>query len=243
MPDLCKECNRKEREKWIEIRCECCGNKITVNKDWENPPKYCKNCMDRFAPKEINCKQCGNRFRLSSKFQIKCHLNGWDLPAICGECKHDALLIRGALGALRDHFNFPLETMIEPRGFLFTDKVAVVRNKITREKVAEVKMDTEGFIFVDQIAVAVDLKTREKISKTRETVDGLLFPERTATTKDIRAGKDTHKTRVRERGFLFPEYYSETRRLDDKGGAIESHEKTRGFIFEEKYIMTDKKEK
>ena len=81
------------------------------------------------------------------------------MPTRCHQCKHDALLIKGAIGALRDKFPFALETTIEKRGLLFTDKVAIVRSKKTGEVVAEVKMDTEGFIFTDRVAVATNLMT------------------------------------------------------------------------------------
>jgi len=66
---------------------------------------------------------------------------------------------------LRDQFPFALETTIEKRGLIFTDKVAVVRSKKTREVVAEVKMDTQGFFFVERIAVATNIKTKEKYLK------------------------------------------------------------------------------
>ena len=66
--------------------------------------------------------------------------------------------VKGAIGALRDQFPFALETKIEQRGIIFTDKIAVVRNKRTGEVVAEVRM-SEGSIFLDRIAVAIVLKT------------------------------------------------------------------------------------
>ena len=76
--------------------------------------------------------------------QLKCRENGWNLPTKCQEYKHDALLIKGAIVALRDQLPFALENTIEQRGIIFTDKVAVVRSKKTGEVVAEVKVNDEG---------------------------------------------------------------------------------------------------
>lgn len=122
-PDLCKSCLDKERKKWYEVSCECCGNKISVNRDWDNPPKICKNCFSKYAAKDKGCQQCGKSFKLTTKLQIRCHQNGWELPSICPECKNDALLIRGAIGSLRDLFPFALETTIEQRGFLLQTRL------------------------------------------------------------------------------------------------------------------------
>lgn len=240
-PDMCKPCLEKERKKWYEVSCECCSSKISVNRDWDNPPKICKSCLYRYSAKDKSCEQCGHSFKLTTKLQIRCHQNGWSLPTICPECKSDALLIRGAIGSLRDQFPFALETTIEKRGFIITDKVAVVRNKKTREIVAEVKMDTQGFFFVERIAVATNFKTKEKISKTFESVDGFFFPERTATTRNHKSNEDTHKTKIVEEGFLFPKHYAETRSTEkDNDTVIRSKENTRGFIFKEKYTDTNK---
>ena len=62
-----------------------------------------------------------------------------------------------------------LETTIEQRGLIFTDKVAVVRNRRTGEVVAEVRIDKKGLIFVDKVAIAIDHKTGEKLSTRAKT--------------------------------------------------------------------------
>ena len=130
---------------------------------------------------EVRCKDCGKT--------IKAHRDWSRPPERCDECRHDLLLIQGAVGALRDQFPFPLETSIEQRGLIFTDKVAVVRNRRTREVVAEVKMDTEGLIFVNKIAVVTDKATGDRLSKTRENQRGILFPRRTADTYSTETGR------------------------------------------------------
>ena len=212
--------------------------------DWDNPPKICKRCFSQYAAKDKGCQQCGKSFTLTTKLQIRCRQNNWELPSICPECKNDALLIKGAVGSLRDQFPFALETTIEKRGFLFTDKVAVVRNKKTNEIVAEVKMDTQGFFFAERIAVATNIKTNEKISKTFESIDGFFFPERVATTRNYKSNEDTHKTKIIEEGFLFPEHFAETRSTDKNDHTvIRSTENTRGFIFKDKYTDTNIKKK
>ena len=122
--------------------------------------------------------------------QLKCREKGWNLPERCEECKHDALLIKGAVGALRDQFPFALETTIEQRGWIFTDKVAGVRSKKTGEVVAEVKMNNEGLIFIDRVAVAIDPRTKQKFSKTQEGHEGIVFQQRTADTYNPDSGQE-----------------------------------------------------
>ena len=84
------------------------------------------------------------------------------------KCKQDSLLIKGAIGALRDKYPFPLETTIEQRGLIFTYRAAVVRNRSTGEIVAEVTMKDEGLIFIKRVAVAKAKDSGDEISKTFE---------------------------------------------------------------------------
>jgi len=162
-------------------------------------------------------------------------------PHRCKECKQDHLLIFGAVGALRDTFHFALETTIEQRGLLFTDKVAVVRNKRTGEIVAEVKMDTAGLIFVDKIAVASDYKTGKKLSTTRDGSRGLIFPKRTADTFQAGTGTRTHRTEMVSKGILCPARVAETTRTDqtDEGKTV-TRTAIRGLFFRREVDETDK---
>ena len=220
--------------------CEGCSGSIKYHLDWENPPNFCKACKDRFSKRAVSCKQCGTPFELSVALQARCSKNGWGLPKICHQCKHDSLLMKGAVGALRDQFPFALETTIEQRGLIFTDKVAVVRSKKTREVVAEVKMDVEGFIFVDRVAVATSVKTGERLSKTYDGVDGFFFQERAAETYDFRSREMSHVTKNVERGLIFPRTVAETRATGAGGRERTTTERRRrGFIFEEDYLETD----
>ncbi|MBO3707761.1 MAG: hypothetical protein J5X21_15365 [Candidatus Accumulibacter sp.] len=214
---------------------------MKIHRAWEKPPRSHKECVAAFAPKQVPCSQCGKSFTVSTSTQLKCREKGWQLPRRCEECKHDSLLIKGAIGALRDQFPFALETKIEQRGIIFTDKVAIVRNKRTGDVVAEVKMDTEGLIFVDRIAVAIDPKTGQRFSKTKEGEEGFIFTKRTADTFDAKSGKHTHRTKMEERGIIFPEKVAETRRRD--GGNKEktvTRIRDKGFIFRNIVADTDK---
>src|SRR6185369_3388514 len=199
-PDYHKECE------WYEKTCDICNHGLRVNRSWKNEPRSHKECRDRFAPREISCSQCGKSFTVSTGLQLKCREKGWDLPSRCQECKHDALLIKGAVGALRDQFPFALETTIEQRGIIFTDKVAVVRSKKTGEVVAEVTMSTEGFFSVHRVATAVDVKTGSKLSKTLDGSEGFFSPKRTADTRDANSRERTHRTKMVERGVFFPKH-------------------------------------
>ena len=178
-------------------------------------------------------------FAVSTAIQLRCKERGWDLPRRCEECKHDSLLIKGAIGALRDQFPFALETKIEQRGIIFTDKVAVVRSRRTQEVVAEVKMDNEGLIFVNRIAVAVDPKTGEKLSKTMEGQEGIIFTNRTADTYN-NDGRRTHRTRTVERGIIFPERVAETTAEGKRTGKTVTRIRDKGVIFRNVVANTDK---
>jgi hypothetical protein len=240
IPDLCKPCIIKEKDKWKKKPCKCCTRSIDYQTDWKFEPIYCKSCKERFAKKSVSCSQCGSNFDLTTSLQIKCHKNGWSLPKKCHQCKHDALLIKGAIGALRDKFPFALEATIKKRGFIFTDKVAIVKNKKTGETVAEVKMDTEGFIFLKRVAVAKNIKTGKKISSTYNGVDGFFFQERVANTYDQNTGKRTHKTKNVKKGFIFQKTVAETESIKNSGKKTITRTKKRGFIFPEEYIDSDK---
>lgn len=233
VPDYHKECE------WYEKRCEICSSSLRVHRAWDNPPRSHKECLDKFAPKDISCSQCGKYFKVSTGLQLKCRERGWDLPSRCQECKHDALLIKGAVGALRDQFPFALETTIEQRGLIFTDKVAVVRSKKTGEVVAEVKMSEEGFFTVNRVAVAYDPKTKEKFSKTKDGTEGIIFQKRTADTYDAETRERTHRTKTVERGVIFTKHVAETRNEAD-GSKATTRVKDKGFIFTKKVAETDK---
>ena len=227
-PKFCKTCRDGNAAKWYDKSCEGCGSTIRACTEWDHPPKFCKVCKASNAPKDVACSQCGKQFQISTRFQLKCRENGWDLPTRCHECKNDALLIKGAIGALRDEFPFALETTIEKRGILFTDKVAVVRNRRTGEIVAEVTMNEEGIFFPQRVAVAADKKTGEKISKTREGTAGIIFTKRTADTHNARSGSRTHRTKHVEKGIVFPTVVAETRKTDGSSGKTVTRTERRG---------------
>lgn len=211
---------------------------MKAHRAWDNPPRSHKECLQQFAPKDVACSQCGNYFKVSTGLQLKCRERGWDLPNRCQECKHDALLIKGAVGALREQFPFALETTIEQRGIIFTDKVAVVRSKKTGEVVAEVKMSEEGFFSVNRVAVAYDPKTKEKFSKTRDGSEGIIFQNRNADTYDAETERRTHRTRMVEKGVIFPKHVAGTR--NDDGSKTTTRVKDKGFVFPKKVAETDK---
>ncbi len=134
------------------------------------------------------------------------------MPTRCKACKHDNFLIKGAIGSLRDNFNFPIEAKIEQRGLIFKENIAVVRNKNTGEPVALVMMNNEGFLFIDRVAVAINSETREAISTTKEGQTGIFFTKRSANTFDANSGTLTHVTTIEERGILFRKCVTETKR-------------------------------
>jgi DNA-binding winged helix-turn-helix (wHTH) protein len=212
---------------------------MRIHRDWEHPPRFHKECLAQYAPKSISCTDCGKSFSLSTNLQLKCKQNGWSLPERCSECKHDALLIKAAVGALRDSFPFPLQTTIEKRGFIFTDKVAVVRNRRTGDIVAEVKMDESGFIFTERVATAYSPATKERIGTTYDRVEGFIFEQRVAKTHDG-TGNLTHVTRSEKRGFLFQHNVAVTRRSDNSGSPIESTGGSKqGILSSSNVIRTD----
>jgi len=232
IPDYHKECA------WTEVDCELCGKPSRVHRGWPNPPRSHKECRAEVAPKEVACAQCGQCFTVSSGTQIACRKNGWELPRRCPECKHDALLIKGAIGALKGQFPFRLETTIEQRGFVFTDKVAIVRNARTGETVAEVRMDERGFILTERVALATAVKTGERISTTRDGREGMFFPKRTADTYDSQDRHRTHRTRMVQKGVLVSERVAETTGRDGKEAVTRT--RTKGTFFPRRVYRTDR---
>lgn len=244
LPTKCKDCKeaaKQRRAMSYDTSAEICGHAVRVRYDQVGTPKVCRSCKEQYPEKQELCPRCGkNWVKLSTKFQIRMMREGWQIPP-CDECKHDHLLIRGAVGALRDRFPFPLETTIEQRGLIFTDTVAVVRNRRTGEVVAEVKMDTEGIIFVDKVAVTIEHATGDKVSTTREASRGFLFPRRTADTHDAETGEKTHRTEIVTKGILFPKRVAETTKVDEPSAAkATTRSVVKGFLFPWKVDETDK---
>ncbi|HVK79004.1 MAG TPA: hypothetical protein VM915_00195, partial [Verrucomicrobiae bacterium] len=181
-PKYCSRCKEREAEQWYEVACAHCGDMVRARHDWEHPPKYCKKCKERFPATVVNCKDCGAGINVSTGQQLKCAANGWSLPERCDQCKRDTLLIKGAIGAARDQFGFAVDVEIEQRGLIFTDKVAIVRNRKTGEKIAEIQMDEKGLIFTERVAVTKETKTGKKLAETRDEQKGLIFTQRAART-------------------------------------------------------------
>jgi hypothetical protein len=200
----------------------------------------CDSCKERFKPRDIACKQCGRSFTIKTGTLIKCHKEHWDLPTTCHECKNDLLLIKGAIGALKGQFRFPLETTIEAKGIFFPQKVATVRNRHTNEVVAEVRMTDEGIFDVHRIAEVTLKESGEKISKTREAQEGFFVQQKVADTFD-KSGAKTHRTRNVEKGIFFPKRMTETHSIKNPN-APPAITKTRdkGFLFPKRVSDTDK---
>lgn len=225
---------------WYEKDCDICGRSMRVHRAWENPPRSHKECFEKFAPKNVTCRDCGRGFTIPTGLQIRCHKEGWDLPVRCQECKHDALLIKGAIGALRDHFPFALETTIEQRGFIFTDKVAVVRSRKTGEVVAEVKMSEEGILSVNRVAVATLASSGDIISKTRDAKEGIIFQSRVADTYDA-SNRKTHRSKTVDKGVFFRKKVTETRKTSDPSASPSSTTmRKEGIFFRKDVADTDK---
>lgn len=239
-PKLCKSCKQKQADKWYEVSCKICHSSIRACRDWDKPPRHCKSCRDQCAPRSFSCDQCGKSSELTTGFQLKCKENGWTFPTRCEECKHDALLIKGAIGALRDEFRFALEATIEQRGFIFTDKVAVVRSKKTGEVVAEVKMTEKGIFSTTRIAVATRSDTGKIVGETRDGSRGVFFPKRTADT--YQGGTRTHRTEAIDRGIILPKTSIETKR-EDGSRVARTTNKTKGIFFPKRTIETRDPEK
>jgi hypothetical protein len=243
-PTLCKECKAKRDAQWYKTSCEVCHTTIYAHRSWEKPPTLCEKCLKDFAPKDIRCSQCGNIFTVSTKLQLKCREKGWNLPTRCFQCKHDDLLIKGAIGALRDQFDFPLETKIEQRGIILTDKVAVVRNKKTGEIVATVTMDDQGIILPKRVAIATEPKSNKLISKTTEGTKGIVLQQRTAETYDMDKRKHTHVTTIEETGIVFKKHYARTVSKDTPPSEDNiTRILKKGNIFFPKYVAETDKEK
>ena len=151
------------------------------------------------------------------------------MPSKCPQCKEDALLISGAITSAKDHFRFPVKAVIESRGLIFSDKVAVIYNKKTGEAVAEVTMEDSGIIFETREAVLRD-KTNLTISKTREGYEGILSSKRVGDTYTANDHLKTHRTRTITKGIIIPKKVQESENLKT-GRKTKTKKATKG-IFE-----------
>ena len=267
-PRFCKSCKAANDAKWGESSCTLCSGSMRVKKDWENPPQFCKSCRDKYPDKEVPCRLCGQPILIKSGMQLNCAKNGWELPSQCEECKHDFLMIKGAVGALRSQYRFPLETTIERRGWLRTDKVAVVRNKKTQDVVAEVRMDEKGIFFTERVATTYvqDLSRPKPLFRshpfdvatheTRDDEKGFIFKERVANTyvEDPDAPKPwfgekkktlhTHETQNTHEGMLFPKRVTETRSATNPDApVVKTRVAEKGFFSRIKFWSSDKEKR
>ncbi len=242
VPRFCRACKEEWAAGWREKTCAVCGELLRYRADWDREPLAHKACWSAIAPKDMLCSECGGSFRVGTRFQLQCRENGLGLPTRCFECRHDELLIKGAVGALRDHVAFPLEATIEQRGVLFTDKVAVVRNRRTGEVVAEVTMKERGILSVERIAVTADKRggASSEIAQTRDGSRGIFFPERTADTYRTGSDERTHRTREVDRGIIFRERLARTERESGGSRAVETRERTKGMFFPRRSIVSDR---
>lgn len=242
-PRFCRACKEQWAANWREKSCIVCSSALRYRIDWQREPIAHKECWPEIAPEDITCSECGSPFRVGTKFQLRCRENGWSLPTRCFECKHDALLIKGAIGALRDQVHFPLETTIEQRGILFTDKVAVVRNLRTGDVVAEVTMKEKGIFSVERIAVTVDKRDGEsrEIARTRDGSRGIFNPERTADTYSSEMRERTHRTRMAERGVFSPKRFAETQRESGDSQPIMTRGRVKGIFLPKRSLVSERK--
>lgn len=263
-PKYCKPCKATQDAEWRDSSCGLCGDTMRIKKDWERPPQFCRSCRERHPDQEVSCKLCGKPFLIRSNTQLTCSQNGWQFPSVCQECKDDFLLIKGAIGSLRAQYPFALETTIECRGLLKTDKVAVVCNKKTREVVAEVRMDEQGLFLTERVATTYiqdmsrpkplfrgrpfDLATHE----TRDEEKGVFFRERVANThvEDPAAPKPAfgpkktlhiHETQYVKEGLLFPRWMAETKSATDRDATrISTRENKKGLFLSSRFWSTDR---
>jgi predicted RNA-binding Zn-ribbon protein involved in translation (DUF1610 family) len=212
---------------------------VDARRDWEHPPKYCKRCKDKHDKREVACRECGKSFVLSTSLQLKCAKNGWELPTRCQECRNDALLIKGAIGAARDQFGFPIDVEIAPKGIIFPQKVAVIKNRKTGEKVAEIRMREDGIFLTERVAITTNTQSNKVVSKTRDEKKGIIFTERAAKTYQTSDGKRTHETTNKERGLFLKEKFAETENLTTGNKSVTKDVK-KGFFFTKWFVKSDK---
>ena len=212
-PDYHQECE------WFEKPCEICHRDMSVSRTWTDVPPSHEECIAKFAPRRVFCTQCGKEFMISIVLQLKYRDRGREFYHQCRDCKYDALLITGAVGALSDRFESALETTLEQRSVSFTENVVIVKNKETSDVVAEIKMSEDGVFSAARVAVAYDPSTKEKFSKTQYGKEGIFSHKRTADTFD-RDGKRIHRTKMVENGIIPKTNGTET--LDGNGNGDNS---------------------
>lgn len=126
---------------------------------------------------EYACSECGEHVaRLDGTLQ--------SVGTLCRKCRHDALLVSGAVAALRKRFPGDLNVIVETKTRTITEKIAVVSKVENDEVVAEVKLCDDGVFSSERAAVAYDPKTEQRFSKTVFGQKGLFSSLRTTETFD-----------------------------------------------------------
>jgi hypothetical protein len=134
---------------------------------------------------EHYCTRCGKREteRINAFHLSKVETSRQD-EGICRSCKHDLMLVGGAVATLRKNLPFELRVVSELRTVTFP--VTVVTNAETGQPVAEVMLMDDGVFSADRAAVVCDAITQEPISKTVFGQKGLFSSLRTAETYDVK---------------------------------------------------------
>jgi len=108
-------------------------------------------------------------------------------------------------------FPFPLETMIEQRGLIFTNKEVGICLIDARSVVAQVKIHNEGPIRFRE-SLTQSTSSPDRSFKTRDGSEGVFFPKRNENT-------DSRKvTRTTEKGVFVKKTVSELARISKSLG-------------------------
>ena len=147
---------------------------------------------DESSDPDRYCTRCGKQVGRTDAFQISNGDVRNEMDGICRECEHDAMLVNGAVAALRNKMDCDLNVASELR--TVTRPITVVTNAETGDVIAEVILVDTGVFTSDRAAVAYDPCTDERFSKTVFGHKGLFSSLRTAETYD-RDGHLLHHAR------------------------------------------------
>lgn len=73
--------------KWTEEVATECGHTVFVHEDWDGPPRFCKECKNKFQDINLSCTICDKSFVWSAGSQRKSEESGWEQPKKCPDCR------------------------------------------------------------------------------------------------------------------------------------------------------------
>lgn len=128
-----------------KVPATLCGHPIHVCKKGKIHP-LCKKCMARYPLEITHCSMCDSELVFSAITQYIYAKKGLNLPTRCSQCNKDTKLFMRAICVVQRHCRAsvsPVFKKVSLLGFRTGELVAVLRDRLHNELVAEVCIETQ----------------------------------------------------------------------------------------------------